>query len=342
MTLSACGSENLPEPGEPTAAKQDSKNGKGDGDDSTTEPARTDEAWVEVYREILANPGDHPVNPAARYSPTGQYSYALVEANSGGNPELLLAVEAEEFSPVIVFTTDGAEKGKATASTDNLIFGASSVGGARIRLESSASGTGIYQIDSQSTSPKATSQKYTLEGTKLVKSGSPEEMDVMGQLPDHQLIEWTPSDDTAALRAGLEGSIGSEPEDAAKSDKPEASESNGDDFVFTGVVRAWSTTEALRGAPTPNRDDPNNIYYVLVFDEPLEITAFKPGSDYTQVNEFISLGEKDPYNDDSAEWEPYVGKRVKLTVPRKQAHYSSDTSIPLGALNVTPSKVELV
>lgn len=343
FTLSACSSDSLPEPGAQSSSESTSQ-----------EPSLDDATWAATYRSILANPGEYPVNPAARYTPTGEYSYALVEANGGGNPELLLAVEGTEFNPVIVFTTDGAEDGTATASTENLIFGVASAGGARSRLESSAAGTGVYQVDSRSTSPTATSQKYTLDGTGLAKSGPSEDFDNMTILPDHQVIKWTPSTDISALRAGLAGSIAPEgfiaggrngtdlvdlsEFEGGPSDKPSAS---GDTVTLNGVIRAWSTEEALQGQPAPNPEDPNNVYYVIIFDKPVEITGMKAGSDYTQVNDFGVVGKKERQRDDSAEWEPYVGKRVTLTVPTKTFMYPSDTSLPLGGLMLKPSKVEV-
>lgn len=105
--------------------------------------------------------------------------------------------------------------------------------------------------------------------------------------------------------------------------------------AYIGTVEKQTTEEVLKGAPDPNPDysKPSDRYYVLVLDEPTEITAKKAGpEEYTRVNEIISLGRNSIYFDSSERWEPYVGKRVRLIVENRYLSYPSGTDLPLGAI----------
>lgn len=106
--------------------------------------------------------------------------------------------------------------------------------------------------------------------------------------------------------------------------------------AYIGTVEKQTTEEVLKGSPDPNPNSskPSDRYYVLVLDEPTEITAKKAGPEpYTRVNEIISLGDNG-YFDSSERWEPYVGKRVRLIVEWGDLHHPSDTSLPLGAASL--------
>ena len=110
---------------------------------------------------------------------------------------------------------------------------------------------------------------------------------------------------------------------------------------YIGTVEKQTTEEALKGAPDPNPDysKPSDRYYVLVLDEPTEITAKKAGpEEYTRVNEIISLGTNSTHFDSSERWEPYVGKRVRLIVENGYLNYPSDTSLPLGAISLVEDR----
>ena len=107
------------------------------------------------------------------------------------------------------------------------------------------------------------------------------------------------------------------------------------EFEYIGTVEKQTTEEVLKGAPDPNPDysKPSDRYYVLVLDEPTEITAKKAGpEEYTRVNEIISLGRNSIYFDSSERWEPYVGKRVRLIVENRYLNYPSGVDLPLGAI----------
>lgn len=138
-----------------------------------------------------------------------------------------------------------------------------------------------------------------------------------------------------------------EVEEAGDEDEPEAVDEDTQDeelsdlapgeSEYIGTVEKQTTEEVLKGAPDPNPSSskPSDRYYVLVLDEPTEISAQKAGPEpYTQVNEIIALGDNGSYFDSGERWEPYVGKRVRLIVDKEDVSYASDTSLPLGAIRL--------
>ncbi|RUQ13280.1 hypothetical protein D8M31_04155 [Corynebacterium genitalium] len=142
-----------------------------------------------------------------------------------------------------------------------------------------------------------------------------------GEEPGGEAVAEAPAEEAAA------------PADTAE-DAPVVVDSNGDLFV-TGNVEAWSTEQARKGRPAPNNEDPDNVYYVLVFDSPANITAIKAGSQVAQESPFARLGSL-RYNkygtfDNSNGWDEYVGKRVRLRVAPNHFSYSSDISLPFGS-----------
>ena len=123
------------------------------------------------------------------------------------------------------------------------------------------------------------------------------------------------------------------PADTAE-DAPVVVDSNGD-LLVTGNVEGWSTDQARKGRPTPAGESPDDVYYVLVFDSPVNITAIKAGSQVAQESPFARLGSL-RYNkygtfDNSNGWDEYVGKRVRLRVAPNHFSYSSDISLPFGS-----------
>lgn len=123
------------------------------------------------------------------------------------------------------------------------------------------------------------------------------------------------------------------PADTAE-DAPVVVDSNGD-LLVTGNVEGWSTDQARKGRPTPAGESPDDVYYVLVFDSPVNITAMKAGSQVAQESPFARLGSL-RYNkygtfDNSNGWDEYVGKRVRLRVAPNHFSYSSDVSLPFGS-----------
>ena len=135
------------------------------------------------------------------------------------------------------------------------------------------------------------------------------------------------------------------PTDTAE-DVPVVVDSNGD-LLATGNVEAWSTEQARNGRPAPANEDPDNVYYVLVFDSPVSVTANKAGSQVAQESPFARLGsvQYSKYGtiDNTNGWDRYVGKRVRLHVPAGDFGYSSDASLPFGSqLGLSPSDVEVL
>lgn len=124
--------------------------------------------------------------------------------------------------------------------------------------------------------------------------------------------------------------------DADSDDRAQSSALAPDEYEFIGTVEKQSTSEVLNGAPPPNPSDvPSNRYYVLVLDEPQEVSAAKAGPEpYSQVNDILALGSVDQFRDDSSTWDPYVGKRVRIVASQSELSYPSDTSLPLGALKL--------
>ncbi|OFT74745.1 hypothetical protein HMPREF3104_09465 [Corynebacterium sp. HMSC30G07] len=123
------------------------------------------------------------------------------------------------------------------------------------------------------------------------------------------------------------------PTDTAE-DAPVVVDSNGD-LLVTGNVEAWSTEQARKGRPAPNDEGPDNVYYVLVFDSPANITAIKAGSQVAQESPFAQLGSVQHWDfgtsDNTNGWDEYVGKRVRLRVPPNHFSYRSDMSLPFGS-----------
>ncbi len=117
-------------------------------------------------------------------------------------------------------------------------------------------------------------------------------------------------------------------------DAPVVVDSNGD-LLVTGNVEVWSTEQARKGRPAPANEDTDNVYYVLVFDSPVNITAIKAGSQVAQESPFARLGSVQHWDLGTSDhingWDEYVGKRVRLRVPPNHFSYSSDMSLPFGS-----------
>lgn len=167
------------------------------------------------------------------------------------------------------------------------------------------------------------------DGTVL---GPDDEIEGEGDADEPEAVDAADAEDEHA-------DSGDDGDDAADGDtkNEESSDLAPGEFEFIGTVEKQTTEEVLKGAPEPNPSSskPSDRYYVLVLDEPTEVTMNKTGTpDFSQVNEIVSLGEITKYNDDSARWDPYVGKRIRLIATESDLVYSSDTSLPLGALGL--------
>lgn len=128
-----------------------------------------------------------------------------------------------------------------------------------------------------------------------------------------------------------------EADTAEDKDKDEPSDLAPGESAYIGTLEKQTTEEVLKGAPDPNPDysKPSDRYYVLVLDEPTEISAQKAGpQEFTRVNEIIALGMNKGVFDSSERWEPYVGKRIRLIVDKGNLNYPSDTSLPLAVVRL--------
>ena len=152
--------------------------------------------------------------------------------------------------------------------------------------------------------------------------------------------QWVDPDSGSVVESAEAESGGEAPaeEAAAPTDTAENApvvvDSNGD-LLVTGNVEAWSTEQARKGRPAPNDEGPDNVYYVLVFDSPANITAIKAGSQVAQESPFAQLGSVQHWDfgtsDNTNGWDEYVGKRVRLRVPPNHFSYRSDMSLPFGS-----------
>lgn len=129
----------------------------------------------EAFSRVLNNPGAYPPNPAAEYTPTGTYSYALVEATGDSTPELLLKIDSREYSPVLLFVV---ENGQAIPTAENIIAGHAASGGFYTKIAASRGGRGVYEVNQHSVNPDAQSQHYVLQGHSLVADGPADHFDV--------------------------------------------------------------------------------------------------------------------------------------------------------------------
>lgn len=300
--------------------------------------------WQREYEWVLAHPGDYPVNSAAQYTPDGTYQYALVEATGGATPELLLAVGGSDTSPVIVFTI--GEDGKARASTDVLVMGALGNGGGRLAVWASASGNGMYQISGSSMGKELTSERFTLDGTSL-RGGAQESFSSDGQLPDHQLIDWTPVSNTQPLYDGNFAALPSAGENASRGDTSAAASENQIAFVGNVVRKTGEELMAPRGLGMPNGQDPQSEYFLLWLDKPMTVTGSVGGGTDTKEIQYVALGSRElwprGHEEINTEWEDRVGERVKILKNKDDIGFPSDTSMSLGALWIsTDDAVEVL
>lgn len=307
-------------------------------DGGGSEPAASAD-WQKEYAWVLDHPGDYPVNSAAQYTPDGQYSYALVEANGGGSPELLLAVSGGHTQPIIVFTI--GDDGKAHASPEVLIAGTPGNGAAREAVWASASGRGIYQISGSSGRPERQSRLFTLSGASLVPSGE-ETFDIRYPLPDHLAIDFRPVADRRGLEDGaltvrkiddMAAQGGAPASQDANPSNGGSAESQGmypNQMEFTGTVRMYTGAELQGDKGMPNGEDPNTEYFVLEMDSPQQVRGRIAGEHTTREVKQFKLGERAPGQGMAIEWDQHVGKRVRITAPGDAISYPSDTRMPLG------------
>ncbi|WP_311389522.1 hypothetical protein [Corynebacterium haemomassiliense] len=292
--------------------------------------------WRTEYEWVLSHPGNYPVNAAAQYTPDGTYEYALVEATGGGTPELLLAVGGSDTTPVIVFTI--GDDGKARASTDVLMMGAPGNGGGRLAVRASASGRGVYQISGSSLGKESVSELFALNGTSL-SGGTKENFPSDGLLPDHQLIDWIPVSNLQPLHDGNLTVLPPSGESASRGE-PQTASSHQIEFVGNVVRKTGEELMAPRGLDMPNGQDPQSEYFLLWLDQPMSVTGFVGGGTDTKEIQYVALGSRELWprgpEEKNIEWEGRVGERIRILKNKDAIGFPSDTSMPLGALWISP------
>lgn len=295
--------------------------------------------WKSEYENVIAHPDEYAFDTDALVEPTGEYSYALIEATGDGTPELLLKKDSREFAPVLVFHLD--EEGKARPSSPVLLDGVRSAGGSRAAVFASASQNGLYQEDHYSTQPDANFQLYSVDGDTLTKVGAPEEAHIDAIPEKYQQVTWTSTTDPSALQQGAPAAAA--PAEGAQDEAPADDEVLGEG-EFVGTVEELTIEEALAqaGADDPSAPESGSKYWVLHFDGPQDISASKGGSrgPVTQTTEYLRLGYSEitssGSSDAGTEWAQYVGKRVKVSLDPSTLSWPSDVSYPLGSLRFTP------
>ena len=294
--------------------------------------------WRELYAKVLDAPGEQNFDvPLATdgeldFTLNGNYNYALVEANGGGNPELLLSqwgdnMHSDRYASVLVFTTDG---GSLEVADQSLVYGAAGAGGFRAGLFASQLGRGLYQTTHSSGTGEGQSTWVDLEGSSLVASQESSGFSAMNSSPLHLVIDWMTPEDRAPLDAG---------ELTVHLEESTVERVGGEDVVIEGTV-VMKTGAELQPEGMPNGEDPSSEYFLLELDSPQEFTDYQhAGSVYTKSTDSVSLGRREisarghQYLQ-NLEWEKVVGQRVRLTVAPQYMHFQTDAGMPVGALRV--------
>ena len=310
-------------------------------EDATEENSGATE-WPAEYAKVLDDPEAYnfnvpsPGRDEVDHVPDGEYFYALVEANGGGAPELLLSSMSSDehsnhFARVLVFSTDG---GSLETSSDSLIYGAAGAGGSRAGVEASQLGRGLFQAHWVSGTGDGSTVWHDVDGAALSSPTEPEEMNVQYPRPGHLAVNWHPTQDRAALDAGELTVSLPEMRGLAPVDEP--------DVVIEGTVVAKTGAELIDSMP--NGEDPASEYFLLQLDAPREFTDHHHATSvYTREAEYVSLGRREisargHERLDGLEWERLQGERVRLTVAPEHVHFPTDTSMPTGALRVSQYK----
>ncbi|GAB3087022.1 hypothetical protein [Corynebacterium aquatimens] len=135
---------------------------------------------------------------------------------------------------------------------------------------------------------------------------------------------------------------GNDADDAGDSDNGKGGSDDSDGFYevetgeyeFAGTVRLRTVGELLQGAQAPNGEPLSDTRYVLEFDHPVEVTAFRANKSHTQSNDLAALYVPDEPDDGAATFNKFLNKRVSIYVPKDGFVYPADTSIPMGAIRI--------
>ena len=314
-------------------------------EDTTSEEPSEDEASsveaaaLNAYREVIANPEDYPVNPAAQYEPRGGYQYSLVEATSDNTPELLVRVNGMEYSPVLVFSYDSGSE-TAVQTDDVLIDGAAGAGGGRSRVWASKAGEGLYQVDYHSLRTEAYSSLFHIAGSSLKNVENQVKFNIKTPADDHQPIVWYDTTEPEGFNI-VQGAGGAAPGveeitpygTANTETEAEVATADGT-YRFSGEVVIMTNAD-LPESPA-NGEPLDQEHIILTLDSPQEVTAQTPANSHRTAT--MTQVVLHPYNSDKpiehSKWMPYVGQHITITSTPEQMSYPSDTTMPLGMLRV--------
>ena len=97
---------------------------------------------------------------------------------------------------------------------------------------------------------------------------------------------------------------------------------------------------APRGLDMPNGQDPQSEYFLLWLDQPTSVTGFVGGGTDTKEIQYVALGSRELWprgpEEKNIEWEGRVGERIRILKNKDAIGFPSDTSMPLGALWISP------
>lgn len=346
-----------------TPAEDSADTHRDDGSEATTDAEATDR-WS-AFADILDDPSALDLASDPSPDATGDYSYALGDVTGEDEPELLIAVDDKKSSPVHIVTTD--DSGNTTVSRGSLRLSGADADGGRAAIHFAESGNGMYQATGQANSPAVTTQRYELDGDKLVNAGDVQTSPSGDLLPGHVEATFTSTTDrgpfdkvkdggeertgtgngnaTGSAGQGAQGGAAAPAPGTAK-DAPQAEADAGADVgpnevEIVGTVEELSTAEAAEGKTPPNNEDPNNRYFVLRFDKPqsLPVRSSSGGaSDQTHQAALLDSIEHTPYGSStgqSSRWENYAGQHVRVVVAKDNLWQPSDAGLPLGMLRMT-------
>lgn len=257
-----------------------------------------------LYRDALSNPGQFEVNDAARYTPDGSYSYAVVEATGDDSPDLLLRVNSAEFSPVILLTSNGSQ---VVGSTEVLLDGAAS-DSTSISVHADRKGRGVFENTWKNGDPtdesytQGTSSLWALSGTQLEPVQTAHLTEQTDPNPDVLPVVWYDADDFTGV-SKIE-------DDSVMLPSGPAKDIGDNRRVFRGTLVEKRSSDF----PYPENDLEEVTYWILELDRPFLTYGQPPMGVYTphyKPTTAIELANSS-LNDSSVS--QYASKRVAVTL----------------------------
>ena len=153
------------------------------------------------------------------------------------------------------------------------------------------------------------------------------------------LIDWIPVSNLQPLHDGNLTVLPPSGESVSGGDSQTAP-SNQIEFVGNVVRKTGEELMAPRGLDMPNGQDPQSEYFLLWLDQPMTVTGFVGGGTDTKEIQYVALGSRELWprgpEEKNIEWEGRVGERIRILKDKDDIGFPSDTSMPLGALWISP------